>query len=148
MNYNIRKLDSRDYSKGYFNLLSQLTCTDNVEFEKWDKRIEEINQNPYHNIFVIEDKGKIIGSITLIIELKIIRKLSKIAHIEDIVVSEYYRGQGIARKLIDYCIEISKNQKCYKIILNCDKKLIPFYNKLGFESKNLQMSIYFNKNSI
>ena len=143
MEFKIREIEINDYYKNYFNLLSQLTSAENVEFEKWEKIIKEIKKNKYHYIFVIEDKNKIIASITLLIEVKIIRKLSKVGHIEDVVVSNEYRGKGIAKKLIEYCIDFSKNQGCYKLILNCNQKLINFYSKFGFENKNTEMSIYF-----
>lgn len=143
MNYNIRRIEINDYYKGYFSLLSQLTSSEDVNFEEWDMRIKEIEKNPYHHIFVIEDKGKIIGSITLLIEIKIIRKLSKVGHLEDVVVSNEYRGKGIAKKLIQHCINVSKTEGCYKLILDCNKDLAPFYNKFGFENNNLQMSIYY-----
>lgn len=142
MIFNIRKIEVQDYYKDYFNLLSQLTYAENVNFEEWKIRIKDIEQNPYHHIFVIEDKDKIIASITVLIEMKIIRNLSYISHIEDIIVSSEYRNMGLAKKLIEYCIELSKNYNCYKIILNCEKNLIPFYSKFGFCNKNIEMSIY------
>ena len=144
MNFNIREIEINDYYKKYFDLLSQLTYAENVEFKKWEKQIQKIRENPYHHIFVIEDKGKIIASITLLVEVKIIRNLGNIAHIEDLVVSNEYRGKGLASKLLEHCIELSQ-QKCYKMILNCNYNLKNFYNKIGFEEKNIQMSIYFKK---
>lgn len=143
MKLEIRKIEINDYYKKYFDLLSQLTSADNVDFKDWEKRIQEIKKNSYHHIFVIEDKGKIVASITLLIEMKISRKLSKVGHIEDVVVSNGYRGKGLAKDLINYCINFSKNKDCYKLILNCNKKLAIFYSKFGFENKNIQMSIYF-----
>ena len=143
MKSNIREIEINDYYKKYFDLISQLTSADNVDFKDWEKRIQEIKKNPYHHIFVIEDEGKIIASITLLIEMKIIRKLSKVGHIEDVVVSNEYRGKGLAKDLINYCINFSKNKDCYKLILNCNKDLVNFYSKFGFENKNTQMSLYF-----
>ena len=67
MNFNIRELDFDDYYKNYFDLLSQLTISNKIEFEIWEKQLKEINNNPYHTIFVIEHENKIIGSITLLI---------------------------------------------------------------------------------
>ena len=143
MKLNIREIEINDYYKKYFDLISQLTSADNVDFKDWEKRIQAIKKNPYHHIFVIEYEGKIIASITLLIEMKIIRKLSKVGHIEDVVVSNEYRGKGLAKDLINYCINFSKNKDCYKLILNCNKDLVNFYSKFGFENKNTQMSLYF-----
>ena len=142
MNFNIRELDFDDYYKNYFDLLSQLTISNKIEFEIWEKQLKEINNNPYHTIFVIEHENKIIGSITLLIELKMIRGANKVSHIEDVIIRKDYRGQGLAKKLIDYCINISKLNKCYKIILNCNEELVKFYNRFGFENRNKEMSLY------
>ena len=145
MEFKIRDIEINDYYKKYFNLLSQLTSADIVEFKDWEQQIQKIRENPYHHIFVIEDKGTIIASITLLFEMKIIRNLGKTAHIEDVVVSNDYRSKGIASKLLEHCLELSKKEKCYKVILNCNRDLKNFYKKNGFEEKNIQMSIYLKK---
>lgn len=145
--YKIRNIDINDYYKGYLELLSELTTTPSIDFKKWEERITIIKNNNYHNIFVIENDGKIIASITLIIELKIIRNLANVGHIEDVVVSRQYRGLGIGDILINYCKKYSKDKNCYKVILNCNKNLIKFYQKFGFQNKNQEMSLYLSKNT-
>ena len=80
--------------------------------------------------------------ITLLLEQKLIRGGAYVAHIEDLVVDKDHRGMGIAHKLINYCIELSSRYNTYKIILDCDIKLQKFYEKMGFEYKNIQMSKY------
>ena len=143
MVYQIRTLDIQDYYKNYFNLLQELTLAENTTFKDWEERINNINGNKYHNIFVIEENEKIIASITLIIELKLIRDLGNVAHIEDLVVSKNYRNHGLAKKLIEYCLDYSKKENCYKVILNCNDNLIHFYKKFGFQDKNRALSLYF-----
>lgn len=143
MVFQIRKLDIQDYYKNYFNLLQELTFAENTTFNNWEKRMNDINENKYHNIFVIEENEKIIASITLIIELKLIRNLGNVSHIEDVVVSKNYRNNGLAKKLIEYCLDYSKKENCYKVILNCNENLIHFYEKFGFQNKNKEMSLYF-----
>ena len=39
---------------------------------------------------------------------------------------------------------ICKYNNCYKIILDCNSHLEGFYQKNGFENKNIQMSYYFD----
>lgn len=143
MVYQIRTLDIQDYYKNYFNLLQELTLAENTTFKDWEERINNINENKYHTIFVIEENEKIIASITLIIELKLIRNLGNVAHIEDLVVSKNYRNHGLAKKLIEYCLDYSKKENCYKVILNCNDNLIHFYKKFGFQDKNRALSLYF-----
>ena len=86
----IRELQSSDYYKKYLDLLSELTVVKYFEFEAFEEQLLKINKNPFHKIFVIEDKEQIIGSITVLIELKFIRNLGNVCHIEDVVVSNDY----------------------------------------------------------
>jgi len=122
------------------NLLSQLTSAPIYDDAKFNNIINNLNNT--HKIFVYFEKDKIVGMITLLLEQKLIRGGAYVAHIEDLVVDKDYRGMGIANKLINYCIELSSRYNTYKIILDCDIKLQKFYEKMGFECKNIQMSKY------
>ncbi len=136
---NIRPLSLNDYYKDYINLLSQLTHIGDISFDQF--------QDTFHNlkshIFVIENNNKIIVSGTIIIEQKFIHNCSKVGHIEDIVVDKDYRKFGLGKSMIEYLVCNAKKQNCYKIILDCDKNLIQFYEKIGFKEKNIQMALYF-----
>ena len=95
------------------------------------------------NIFCLiaeNEKGQIMGSSSLHIIEKINRKVGLI---EDVVVFKKYRGKSVASSLVSQLISISKKEGCYKTILNTDSKTIPFYKKLGFTQKNLQLEIRF-----
>lgn len=138
---NIRNLEKGDYDKDYFLLLNQLTPTYKPTYDDFILYLNEINNN-YHNIYVIEENDTVIASITLIIELKFIHGLSKVAHIEDFVVHENFRGKNIGRTLLDYCFKESVNMDCYKIILDCCDDLKQYYEKNDFLHKNIQMARY------
>ena len=146
----IRNLEINDFHKSFINLLLQLTqlsfSTNTTKENDWNSFFEDLQNNKHHHIFVIEndEKNKIIASITLIIENKVLRNFGKVAHIEDLVVDTNYRKLGLAQKLIDHCISISKKKYCcYKVILNCDESLKEFYKKFSFTQKNIEMSLYF-----
>ena len=94
-----------------------------------------------HHIFTYTFDNKLIGMITIIIEQKLIHGGSSVAHIEDLVILPEYRGAGIGKELLEFAKSFAKNYNCYKIILDCDKKLIPFYEKNEFEEKGVQMRI-------
>lgn len=132
--------------KQYLNLLNQLTTVFKSDEEKnkmiknFDIKIKQINN--YSNIFVLLDGDNIIGSITVLIEPKIIHNFSIYGHIEDVVIDSNYRGYKLGNKLLDYAINFCKNKSCYKIILNCKKELINFYKKNGFNEKDIQMTYY------
>ncbi len=141
--FDIRNIEINDFYKNYLELLSELSPVGSTHFKIFRSNLKDIINNPFHYIFVIEHNSKIIGSITLLIEQKIIHNFKKVGHIEDLVVKKGYRNKKLGRKLIQFCIDFAKDYNCYKIILNCSDTVLPFYKKLGFNHSNNQMSIYF-----
>ena len=98
--------------------------------------------SPTNIIIIIEDNNKIIGSGTLLIENKVIHNMGLVAHIEDIVIHNNYKKQGLGKKIIDELINISIQSNCYKIILDCNEKNVNFYLNSGFTQKKIQMVKY------
>lgn len=137
--YIIRLLEKEDYHKSYLDLLSQLTTVGIISDKEFSKRLDEITPNYF--CIVIEDieKNIIIGTSTLLIELKFVHQCGKVAHIEDVVVHSSYRNQNLGKKLIEECIKIARENNCYKIILDCSEQNISFYEKCGFVQKEIQM---------
>ena len=134
MEIKIRKATENDLPK-IIILLSQLTEVGNPT---------SINDNVYDNIYLAcTDDDVIIGTITLLIEDKIIHSGSKVGHIEDVVVHSSYRKLGIGKILIDYCVDLAKEAGCYKVILDCDEDNIRFYEKCGFKTKGVCMRYSF-----
>lgn len=150
-NYIIRPLSLNDYYKGYFNLLSQLTIApkiDYYDYQKFIRNIEENNKfnnehNNKHLIFVIEDNMRIIATGTLLIEKKLIRNGKCVGHIEDIIVDKEYRQKGIGLIMLKYLKNISLENNCYKVILDCEEKLENFYKKCGFNKNGYYLAHYF-----
>ncbi len=141
----IRPVEEGDGDKGYLELLSQLSDTiDDKSFGSFQNVYWKIMRNPYHNVFVVEDTKarQVIASITLLVEPKFIHNSQNVGHIEDVVVSSAYRSKKIGKMLVDYVITFVHEFNCYKLILDCDQALIGFYEKSGFTSKNIQMSLY------
>ena len=121
-----------------FKLLSQLTVSPILNYDKVLTIVNNLNNN--HYIFVYKNFENIpIGIITLIIEQKLIHSGQCVGHIEDLVVDHKYKGQGIASELINHCVQIAKDNNCYKIILDCKEELIPFYNKNNFKQQGVCM---------
>jgi glucosamine-phosphate N-acetyltransferase len=144
MNYLIRNLQVTDYDKHYFELLKQLSLIEPQKITRvmFNKFVNNLNDN--HIIYVIEDEinNIIIGTVTLLKEKKLIHNLGTVLHIEDLVIDINYRKKGLSIKLIDLCKTEANNCGAYKIILDCSVELESFYNKNGFEKKNIQMSLY------
>jgi glucosamine-phosphate N-acetyltransferase len=85
----------------------------------------------------------IVGSSTIIFEPKFIHGGQTVGHIEDVVVHENFRGAGVAKTIVEHLINLAKEKKCYKVILDCKPEIENLYSKLGFEKKGSQMAMYF-----
>jgi len=134
----IRELEEKDLTKGFLNTLDTLQKTSITE----DKALEifkKIKLNPEHIIIVAEIKGKIVGSITLLIEPKFIHQGGLVGHIEDVVINKNFQNKKIGEKIIKHVLEIAKNRGCYKTILDCSDKVKPFYEKLGFKQHSNEL---------
>ena len=130
-NFSIRKANSDDL-EDLKKLLSQLTTVG-------DPFPDSINPSIYENIYVACLNDRIIGTITVLIEPKIIHRGGSVGHIEDIVVDKNYRKMGIGKLLINHVLDIAKERGCYKIILDCDEDNMGFYEKAGFKQKGVCM---------
>jgi glucosamine-phosphate N-acetyltransferase len=137
-----------DIKSQYLHLLSFLTETKPILREEFIRQIIKISEIGDIMICYLKDSERkitILGSGTIIYEPKIIHGCKNVGHIEDIVVHENYRGQGIAQKILVKLTNNANYQNCYKVILDCKNELVPFYEKMGFIQNNYQMTKYFNK---
>jgi glucosamine-phosphate N-acetyltransferase len=147
-NYNdrVRFLQPDDYHKGYLQLLGQLTICDAdlITYESFAKQLELIERTGI-KIFVLEDNNKIIATASLLIEPKFIHGLSNVGHIEDVVVSNDYRGLNIGKLIIGHLLNAASQFNCYKVILDCGENNVGFYEKCALQVKGVQMAKYFEK---
>jgi glucosamine-phosphate N-acetyltransferase len=56
-----------------------------------------------------------------------------------VVVLNEYRGLNLGKIIIEDLLRISKEENCYKVILDCSEKNIQFYEKCGFYKTEIQM---------
>ena len=140
--FKFRKLEESDYHKNYLQLLTQLTQVGNITPKEFSNIFGKIQSQ----IWVFEDNvtNKIVASASIFLEQKFIHDGGIVAHLEDVVVDQYYRGAQLGKKLIDNIVEIAKNSGAYKIIADCKPELISFYSKNGFEKRGEQIAIYFS----
>jgi ribosomal protein S18 acetylase RimI-like enzyme len=83
----------------------------------------------------VNDGEKIIGTATLYLMPKIGKLVS---HLEDVVVSSVYRGQGLGEKLVQKTIDIAKELGVVSIALTSRPERVAankLYQKLGFIRK-------------
>lgn len=143
--YYFRFLEEGDYNKNFFELLGQLTVAEKPSYEDYVTRFREM-QKLNNKIIVVEglDQNKIAGTITCSIELKFIRNLGSICHIEDFVVDKDHRNKKLGSKLLDLAITCAKFAGCYKVLLDAKDDVVPFYEKMGFNKTSNGMTIYFD----
>jgi glucosamine-phosphate N-acetyltransferase len=137
----IREIEYNDYNNGYLDLMFEFT---NYEYKVTERQfkyyLDQMKYNKLSKILVIYSniENKIIGAGTIF-------KLNKmhnnpIGQIEDVIISEKYRGYGLGKLIIEKLIKIGLDEfKCYKIILNCLDKNIDFYKKCNFEIAGVEM---------
>lgn len=129
----IRKIEESDLDNGFLASLDNLKTASSLSNEKARAILKKITGNPNNVIFVAVLDNKVVGSTVLIIEQKFIHDGGLVGHIEDVVVAKEHEGRGIGFKIMQAALEYAKNQGCYKTILDCDDKVRPFYERLGFK---------------
>jgi len=130
----IREIKKTDLNNNFFTLLTQLSG----QLTSYDSDIlwNEYTKNPNHITFVdeIKEAGKpasILATSSVLIESKFLHCGSKVGHIEDVVVDKDARGSGLGQKIVEHCIEYARKKGCYKVILDCSNKNVPFYINCG-----------------
>ncbi|KAJ3694665.1 hypothetical protein LUZ60_000042 [Juncus effusus] len=142
----IRRLELSDHSKGFIELLRQLSTCPSLSESEFQARFAELAAlGEDHYICVIEHPTlcHIIATGCLFIEKKFLRNCSAVGHIEDIVVDESARGARLGQRIVRHLVDRAREMGCYKVILDCEREKRGFYEKCGFEEKNVQMAIYF-----
>ena len=119
------------YFQWIFKNYSQLTEAPEILLSDFRHIVKHLP--PLHEIYVYKIHDKPVALVTLIVEQKLIHSGSRVGHIEDLVVDPAYQGRGIAKLLIEYCINQCRVYGCYKVILDCRTELVDFYKGQNFE---------------
>lgn len=103
--------------------------------EMYYKAFEEIDQNPCHELVVIEINNEVIG----VLQLSFLRYLTfqggKRAQIEGVRVDQRYRSAGVGKRLFVWAIERAQQEQCHLVQLTTNKsrpEAMRFYERLGF----------------
>jgi len=132
---NIRKGKIEDMPR-VLELIQELATfelqPDAIEIAVADLERDGFGANPLFQILVAEVDGKIPG-IALFYNRYSTWK-GKTIHLEDLIVSEKYRGSGIGMKLYQAVMEEAKNQNVRRVewnVLDWNVPAISFYEKTG-----------------
>lgn len=142
-------------------MLAVLREAPDVGAEAWEAQFQAMRNEPgtyYILVIVSRVTDQIVGSGSVFIERKFLRGLARAGHIEDIVVAREMQGKKLGLRIIQALTQISRDAGCYKTVLNCIETnvgallclprkavslivLIGFYEKCGYEKRNVEMVI-------
>ncbi|MES1908326.1 MAG: hypothetical protein MHM6MM_001281 [Cercozoa sp. M6MM] len=146
--YETRPLQRSDFDTGFLELLAKLTMVGEVDRALFERTYSEMfdDENSPYNVAVVRHRssGKIVATAAMFVERKFIHECGKVGHIEDVVVHDEFRGKSLGVHIVNYALQIAKQQGCYKAILDCREGLEHFYNKSQLEKKGIQMAVYFD----
>ena len=106
-----------------------------------EKFLTSIEPSPDYYLWVAVLDGKVVGTAMMHLQHKLSYHCGTAAHLEDVVVDRDIRGQGIGELLVQAAIDVAKEKKCYKIILGCFEKTVPYYERFGFEKHDIGMRL-------
>lgn len=89
-----------------------------------------LQKNKDLSTVAVDDRGNIVGTVLASYD-------GRKGYIQKMAVSESLRGQGYGETLLKNTVEKLKQNGGLDIRVNCSQKLVPFYEKCGFEVKNV-----------
>jgi GNAT superfamily N-acetyltransferase len=116
------------------------------DLELWQQVIADTRQQ----VLVAEQGGEIAGSITLIIVPNLGHRGKPWAAVENVVVLERRRGQGVGTALMSEAGRIARRRGCYKIVLTTNlarRQAHGFYRSLGWQQTHAGFSLHLTRST-
>ena len=134
MKFTIRKAVDADLP-AIFGLIEELAVFENG-LDKVSNSLEQMQEEKdCFNCFVVENEdGKIIAM--ALYYFVYYTWVGKSLYLEDLIVNEAYRGNGIGTMLLDKMIETAKTENCKRLrlqVLHWNQPAIDLYEKSGFK---------------
>ena len=122
--------------EGVLRLYGQLHPTDPVlEDGSAAKVFEQIVETAGLHVFVLDHEGAIVATTYLNIVPNLTRSASPYAIVENVVVEESLRGQGLGKEIMAGTLQAAWNAGCYKAMLLTGSRrpsTHAFYRACGF----------------
>lgn len=131
-----RKLQETDYEK-YLILINDFRSSSFTQ----DQFISTLSYiNNFGEVWLLfDDNSDLIATATILFEKKLLFNTCTCAHIENVCVKKEQRRFGYGKQIIHKLIQRAKEEKCYKITLNCGEENIKFYEACGFKKRGVEM---------
>ncbi|HIJ95899.1 MAG TPA: GNAT family N-acetyltransferase [Desulfuromonadales bacterium] len=134
---------------GILSLYAQLGQDDGSVLPVAEAEIifEKIRSYPDYWIYLAIMGDRPVGTFALLIMDNIAHMGIKSAILEEVVVSEELRGQGIGTKMMDYAHDLCRQAGCYKMTFSSNLKREAahrFYESIGFQRHGYSFYIDYN----
>ena len=134
-NIKIRKGTESDL-QAILDLIIELAIYEKAEHEVENSieqmKIDGFGEHPVFDFFVVEVNNKIVG--TAIYYFRYSTWKGKALYLEDLVVSENFRGKGYGKALLDAIVVQAKTDNCKQVrwqVLDWNEPAIAFYKSIG-----------------
>jgi ribosomal protein S18 acetylase RimI-like enzyme len=114
-------------------LMGQLSTRDPGDVEG---KLQAVVQATDADAVVVRDEGEIAGLVIINVLHKV---LGREGHIDELVVDEGHRGQGLAKKLMEQALRELKDRGCGSVELTSGERRVAankLYPALGFERRD------------
>ena len=105
--------------------------------ESYRHAFQEIEADERQQLFVVEDGGRVVGTVCLIIVPNLSHEGRPYALVENVVVDETERSAGYGELLMRHAIAEAQRAGCYKLALTSNKRRPDahrFYQRLGLRA--------------
>ncbi|MEO9805229.1 MAG: GNAT family N-acetyltransferase [Reichenbachiella sp.] len=114
--------------------------------KEYYRAFESIDSNEDQELIVVEQEGKIIGTMQLTFLQYLTYQGGIRAQIEAVRIHRSQRGKGLGETFLQWAIDHAKERGVHLIQLTTDKKrpeALKFYEKLGFKASHEGMKLHF-----
>jgi len=145
MSLTLREATERDLP-GLLVLYRQLGQDDGsvLPLEEAQRVLARFRDYPYYRLHVAELEGELVGTFALLFMDNLGHRGAPSAVLEDVVVAQELRGQGIGKEMMAYANEICRQRGCYKMTFSSNLNREPahrFYESLGYRKHGFSFFI-------
>jgi len=124
---------------GVLPLFGQLGMDDGrvLDTEEASRLIEKMRSYPDYRLYMAVLDGKVLGAFVLLIMDNFAHLGAPSGIVENVVVSEGWRGKGIGAAMMRFAKARCREKNCYKMVLSSNRNRAEahrFYRSLGFET--------------
>ena len=115
----------------------------NIDTKRFSDIFDSNQSNPFIFYYVYEKEDVILGFISIHVQ-KLLHHTANIAEIQELIVDETIRYQGVGKRLFQKAIEVGVNNDCQQLEVCCNKKRISshkFYQSQGMTNNHYKFCL-------